>query len=148
MYFGLSLFRNYYCTPSPLLPRIIEITLYHRMWTPCKNTDFVVIHCRTLLTAFGARKVERAVFIMTHCTSLCTQWSWCTDIRSGEGGNSNTDSILIISIWNKLANQMRQFYKFITWHCVSLNMFRAPPRPSSGAYNCINSLWFYPGAWW
>jgi hypothetical protein len=26
---------------------------------------------------------------------------------------------------------------------VSLNMYRAPPRPSSGAYNCINSLWFY-----
>jgi hypothetical protein len=26
---------------------------------------------------------------------------------------------------------------------VSLNMFRAPPRPSSGDYNCINSLWFY-----
>ena len=22
-------------------------------------------------------------------------------------------------------------------------MFRAPPRPSSGAYNCINSLWSY-----
>jgi len=22
-------------------------------------------------------------------------------------------------------------------------MFRALPRPSSGAYNCINSLWFY-----
>ena len=31
---------------------------------------------------------------------------------------------------------------------VSLNMFRAPPRPSSGAYNCINSLWFYLGTWW
>jgi len=26
---------------------------------------------------------------------------------------------------------------------VSLNMFRAPTRLSSGAYNCINSLWFY-----
>jgi len=26
---------------------------------------------------------------------------------------------------------------------VSLNMFRAPPRPSSGAYNCTRSLWFY-----
>jgi hypothetical protein len=26
---------------------------------------------------------------------------------------------------------------------VSLNMFRAPPRPSSAAYNYINSLWFY-----
>jgi hypothetical protein len=38
---------------------------------------------------------------------------------------------------------MQQFYKFITWCFVSLNMFRAPLRPSSGAYNCINSLWFY-----
>jgi len=38
---------------------------------------------------------------------------------------------------------MQQFYKFITWRFVSLNMFRAPPRPSSGTYNCINSLWFY-----
>ena len=46
---------------------------------------------------------------------------------------------------NKLTNQMQQFYKFITWRFVSLNMFRAPPRPSSGAYNCINSLWFYRG---
>ena len=23
------------------------------------------------------------------------------------------------------------------------NMFRASPRPSSGAYNCTGSLWFY-----
>ena len=28
-----------------------------------------------------------------------------------------------------------------TW----LNMFRASPRPSSGAYNCTRSLWFYRG---
>jgi hypothetical protein len=38
---------------------------------------------------------------------------------------------------------MQQFHKFITWRFVSLNMFRAPPRSSSGAYNCINSLRFY-----
>ena len=38
---------------------------------------------------------------------------------------------------------MQQFHKFITWRLVSLNMFRAPSRPSSGAYNCINSLCFY-----
>ena len=38
---------------------------------------------------------------------------------------------------------MQQFYMFITWHFVSLNMFRVPPRLSSGAYNCISSLWFY-----
>jgi hypothetical protein len=39
---------------------------------------------------------------------------------------------------------MQQFLKFhyLTFY-VSLNMFRAPPCPSSGAYNCINSLWFY-----
>jgi hypothetical protein len=34
---------------------------------------------------------------------------------------------------NKLNNQMQQFYKFITWRFVSPNMFRVPPRPSSGA---------------
>jgi hypothetical protein len=39
---------------------------------------------------------------------------------------------------------MQQFYKFITRSFVSLNMFRAPPRPSSEAYNCINSVWFLP----
>jgi hypothetical protein len=33
---------------------------------------------------------------------------------------------------------MQQFYKFFTWRFVSLSMFRAPPGPSSGAYNCIN----------
>jgi hypothetical protein len=44
---------------------------------------------------------------------------------------------------NKLTNQIQQFYKFITWRFVSLNMFRVPPRPSPGAYNCINSFWFY-----
>ena len=26
---------------------------------------------------------------------------------------------------------------------MSFNMFRAPPHLSSGAYNCISSLWFY-----
>jgi hypothetical protein len=38
---------------------------------------------------------------------------------------------------------MQQYYKFITWRFVSFNMFRAPPRPSSAAYYCVNSLWFY-----
>jgi hypothetical protein len=38
---------------------------------------------------------------------------------------------------------MQQYYKFITRRFVSVNMFRAPPRPLSGAYNCIYRLWFY-----
>jgi len=42
---------------------------------------------------------------------------------------------------NKSTNKMQQFYKFITWRFVSRNMFS---RPSSGAYNRINSLWFLP----
>jgi len=37
--------------------------------------------------------------------------------------NNFTSSLLDIYVW--------------------LNMFRAPPRPSSGAYNCTRSLWFY-----
>jgi hypothetical protein len=45
---------------------------------------------------------------------------------------------------NKLTNWMQQLQKFITGRlCVWLNMFRALPRPSSGAYNCISCLWFY-----
>ena len=32
---------------------------------------------------------------------------------------------------------MQHFHKFITWR------FCVAPRPSSGAYNCISSLWFY-----
>jgi hypothetical protein len=38
---------------------------------------------------------------------------------------------------------MQQIHKFIIDVYVWLNMFRASPRPSSGAYNCISSLWFY-----
>jgi hypothetical protein len=37
---------------------------------------------------------------------------------------------------------MQQFHKILLDIYVSLNMFRALPRPSSGAYNCINNLWF------
>jgi hypothetical protein len=38
---------------------------------------------------------------------------------------------------------MQHFYKFITLSLVSLKVFRAPPRPSLGVYNCFNSIWFY-----
>jgi hypothetical protein len=44
---------------------------------------------------------------------------------------------------NKSTNQIQQFHKFITHVYVWLNVFRVPPCPSSGAYNCISSLWFY-----
>jgi hypothetical protein len=42
---------------------------------------------------------------------------------------------------NNSTNNMQQFHKFITW--LWLNMFQASPHPSSGAYNCTRSLWFY-----
>jgi hypothetical protein len=44
------------------------------------------------------------------------------------------------------ANQISRCNSFISFLLdvyVSLSMFRASPRPSSGAYNCINCLWFY-----
>ena len=38
---------------------------------------------------------------------------------------------------------MQQFHRFITWRlCVAQHVSGAP-RPSSGAYKCFNSLWFY-----
>jgi hypothetical protein len=80
------------------------------------------------------------------CTSrmpFCGWWQSETQ-HVWRGPNLSSDSYNS----NKLTNQMQQFYKFITWRFLSLNMFRASPRPSSGAYNCFNSLWFYLGAWW
>ena len=38
---------------------------------------------------------------------------------------------------------MQHFQSLLLDVYVWLNMFRASPRPSSGAYICINSLWFY-----
>jgi hypothetical protein len=38
---------------------------------------------------------------------------------------------------------MQQLHKFIADVYVWLNMFRALPCPSSGAYNCTSSLSFY-----
>jgi hypothetical protein len=38
---------------------------------------------------------------------------------------------------------MQQFHSLLLDVYVWLNMFRALLRPSSGAYNCISSLWFY-----
>ena len=44
---------------------------------------------------------------------------------------------------NKSTNKVQQFHKFITWClCVAQHVW-APQRPSSGAYNCTRSLWFY-----
>jgi len=38
---------------------------------------------------------------------------------------------------------MQQFHRFITWRlCVAQHVL-GTPRPSSGAYKCFNSLWFY-----
>ena len=38
---------------------------------------------------------------------------------------------------------MQEFHKFITWRlCVAQHVSGASP-PSSGAYNCTRSLWFY-----
>jgi hypothetical protein len=40
-------------------------------------------------------------------------------------------------------NRCKSFARLLLDVYVSLNMFRAPPRPASRVYTCINSLWFY-----
>jgi hypothetical protein len=60
----------------------------------------------------------------------------------------------VVNIWNKklcwiLVRNWNQptrcnsFASLLLDVYVWLNMFRAPLRPSSGAYNCTRSLWFY-----
>jgi hypothetical protein len=45
---------------------------------------------------------------------------------------------------NKWTNKMQIYFtNLLPDVYVWLNMFRASPRPSSGAYNCTRSLWFY-----
>jgi hypothetical protein len=47
-----------------------------------------------------------------------------------------------ISFYKK-SNKMQQCVKFLLVHIyIKFNMFRATQRPSSGALNCTNSLWF------
>jgi hypothetical protein len=38
---------------------------------------------------------------------------------------------------------MQQFHNLLLDVYVWRNMFRAPPRPLSGVYSCINNHWFY-----
>jgi hypothetical protein len=45
---------------------------------------------------------------------------------------------------NNLTNQMQLFFTSLILDVhMWLNMLRASPRPSSGAYSCTRSLWFY-----
>jgi len=54
-----------------------------------------------------------------------------------------------IKYWFDFSFQINQPTRCNSFTCLLLdvhmwlNMFRASPRPSSGAYNCTRSLWFY-----
>jgi len=74
------------------------------------------------------------------------------NIKHTEQGESLKSRICLIEIRNSVHHLMNQINQ--PTRCRSLtsllldvyvwfNMFRAPPRPSSGAYNCVSSLWFY-----
>jgi len=84
----------------------------------CAMTSLHYMQCnkfrQSVILSLGSRRTTLQV--NSHCVT------WHDGLKPGSSNNSN-----------KLTNQMQQFYKFITWRFVSLNMFRAPPRPSSGA---------------
>jgi len=100
----------------------------------------------------GRKFAEFNVWCNVATCFVTTSASWQTELKI----NSHRAKGLALSeegteVWrwqvlaslynsNKLTNQMQLFHKFITWCFVSLNMFRPSPRPSSGAYNCINPL--------
>jgi hypothetical protein len=48
------------------------------------------------------------------------------------------------TIHKEKSNKMQQCIKLLLFYIyMKLNMFRATHRPSSGAYNCTGSLWFF-----
>jgi hypothetical protein len=94
----------------------------------------VVLLMHTLYIFIRSHKPNSAVTILLSVEARklnAISLQWCWQVRAPSYNS------------NKLTNQMQQLYSFITWRFVSLNMFQAPQRPSSGAYNCISSLWFY-----
>jgi len=117
---------------APFLPLAVAV-LSAPHYGSVKSFELIIV-VRNLVILWQTRYFHLSTLESEQCNSMSRVTGiWCRQTRF--------DS-------NKLTNQMQQFYKFITWRFVSLNMFRAPSRPSSGAYNCINSLWFYLGAWW
>jgi len=57
-------------------------------------------------------------------TQIESKWFCLIQINQPTTCNSFTSLLLDVYVW--------------------LNMFRALPHPSSGAYNCISNLWFLP----
>ena len=117
-------------------------------WCTC-SVHLVIFLVHTVICS---RNMQLPFIIAT--VTLCTDRLYLLCILEAQRGyhalKLHYVSCLLISISepqinfsNKSTNQLQHFYEFITWRFVSLNMFRAPPRPSSGDYNCINSLWFY-----
>ena len=50
----------------------------------------------------------------------------------------------ILLIHKEKSNKMQQCIKILLFHIyMKLNMFQTTHRPSSGAYNCTGSLWFF-----
>jgi hypothetical protein len=64
---------------------------------------------------------------------------WYTSGKNASYGPRN--KIILIQI--NQPTRCNSFTSLLLDVYVWLNMFRAPPRPWSGAYNCIRSLWFY-----
>jgi len=88
----------------------------------CGSTCFgrFLAHHQELTTALTASGFTVGSWRLERC------WSWSGRLCGNNQPtrcNSFTSLLLDVYVW--------------------LNMFRALPRPSSGAYNCINSLWFY-----
>jgi len=94
----------------------------------------------SLLVQFHA---SWTALIFIYCVSWCKIMQligFCTfEVRKSV--HHNTKQIIQPKRCNNLTSLLLDFY-------VCLNMFRASPRPPSGAYNCTTSLWFSPVGEW
>jgi hypothetical protein len=77
--------------------------------------------------------------------SLKMEWKEISILLQSENRISdftkNTSICLLIQI--NQPTRCKSFTSLLLDVYMWLNMFRPPPRPSSGAYNCTRSLWFY-----
>jgi len=110
--------------PDPSKRR--ELLAERHNGTSQKNGIFSVLTARNIEVLNFARRI------------VCSQqtaadWSAAAE-RHSECGSQNS---------NKLTKQMQQFHKFITWLFCAARHVSGAFFPSSGAYDSINSLWFY-----
>jgi hypothetical protein len=112
---------------------LLMMCVFHGIWFT------VTIWCTSIATLCST-----AFYISLYVVAQCAVISFCSSLIL-----ANTKKCDIYKSVHHHTIQINQPTRCTSFQCllldiyVWLNMFRASFRPSSGAYDCIRSLWFY-----